>query len=194
MSQISRPPHRTILILPTFVALCIGCGTAGIGPVQSYDAATAASKAIETYDHNGDGKLSADEIESSAALAASKQRIDRNGDGILTAEEIQMRLEEIDAQSDYIGLDVTVSYKGRPLVGAELTLTPEPFMGAGNPIFTGITVEGGGGPLVNQGRRLPGIPPGFYEATIVHTGYGINEVKGYEISDDATGNRLRIVL
>jgi hypothetical protein len=150
--------------------------------------------AIEIYDSNGDGGLSAEEVKSSPALAASGRRVDRNGDAIVTAEELQARMEAIDAQSDLIGLDVRVTFRDRPLVGAVLTLTPEPFMGEGLQTYSGTTIEGGACPLKGDRQNLPGIPVGFYQAKIVHNGQGINDVRGCEIADDVTGNRLRFEL
>jgi EF hand len=186
-------PLRRFLVVVVIVT-CIGCELAGAGRPQAHDPATAASKAIEAYDRNGDGKLSADELKRSPALAASVRRIDRNEDGIITAEEIRARLEEIGSHSDYIALDVVVTYKNRPLAGAKVTLTPESFLGEGYPKFTGTTVDGGGCSLINEGRPLPGVPPGFYQASIVDASRGINVVQGFEISDEVTGNRLRMTL
>ena len=182
-----------LVLLP--VLLSAGCRESARSEVQrKYDAPTAAAIAIETYDTNDDGELSAEEVKSSPALAVSGSRVDRNGDGTLTADEIRTRMEAIDAQSDLIGLDVRVSFRNRPLVGAAVTLTPEPFMGEGLQAYTGITIEGGGCPLNGEKQSLPGVPVGFYQATIVHEGNGITLVRGCEIADDVTGNRLRFEL
>jgi hypothetical protein len=177
-----------------FLPLLSGCGGAISGGVQKYDPASAAAKAIEIYDSNRDGKLSADELKNSPALAARVRRIDTSGDGILNKEEIQARMEALDAGADLIAMDIRLISNGRPLVGAEVTLTPEPFLGEGYQTFSGTSVEGGVCPLVGNGKRLPGIPAGFYQAKIVHTGQGINVVRGMEIADDTTGNRLEIAL
>ena len=162
--------------------------------MQRNDAATAASKAIETYDKNGDGKLSADEFNASPALAASGRRIDSNDDKIMSIEEIQKRLEALDAQADYIGLDVRVTSKGKPLADAEVTFLAEKFLGDGLPAFSGTTNEGGGCPLKSDGKQLPGIPIGFYQVKVVNAKQRINTVRGVEVADDTTGNRLEIAL
>ena len=171
-----------------------GCGGSGPARAIQLDPAASAAKALEAYDTNGDGQLSVGELERTPALAASAQRIDRDGDGALSDQEIRARLEALEAQSDFIALSVLVTSKGRPLVGAVLTLTPEPFMGDDLQSFSGTTVEGGACPLLSDRAPVPGIPVGFYQAKIVHAGASIDEIRGCEIADDVTGNRLRFDL
>jgi hypothetical protein len=182
------------LFLLSAVSSLSGCGAPGVTKLEKYDPATAASKAIEIYDKNDDGKLSADELKASLALAAAGRRVDLNGDKQLTREEIRTRMEALDSQSDYIGLDVLITLKGKQLVGAVLTLSPEPFLGNGFPTFTGTINDGGGCPLQSDGKELPGIPTGFYQAKIVSTEKGITVSRGVEIADDTTGNRLEVSL
>jgi EF hand len=182
------------LSLASLVTTLSGCGGAISAKSENYDVATATAKVLETYDRNGDGQLSAVELKACPALANGMRHIDRNGDGKLTEEEIRARMQSLDDQSDFIGLDLQVTAKGRPLVGAQLTLTPEPFMGDGLQSYSGTTVEGGGCPLKGEKKLLPGIPIGFYRVQVVQADQGINEVRGCEIADDTTGNRLQIAL
>jgi hypothetical protein len=187
----SRSPALLLLLL----SLATGCGGSARSEVQrKYEPALAAAKAIETYDSNHDGKLSAGELKSCPALRGSIPRIDRNADGNLTADELQARLTEIDSQADFIGLDVHVTYKGRPLVGAELTLTPEKFMSEGAQSYSGTTITGGLCPLRGERVQVPGVPPAFYQVRIVHAEHGLDVVRGCEIAEDTTGNRLRFAL
>jgi hypothetical protein len=175
--------------------LLAGCGTSALSEVQrKYEPALAAAKAIETYDRNGDATLSAHELKQSPALAAAARRIDRDGNGVVTAEEIQARLEEIESQADFIGMDIHVTYKDRPLVGAELTLTPEPFLGDARQSYSGTTITGGACLLRGERAQVPGIPPALYQARIVHPEHGLDVVRGVEIAEDTTGNRLRFAL
>jgi hypothetical protein len=172
-----------------------GCGgLSAPAKLEKYDPATAAAKAIEIYDKDDDGKISANEVKDSPALATGGRRFDSNGDSVLTKDEIQARMTALEAQADYVGLDVRILSAGKPLVGAALKLIPEPFLGNGLPTFSGTTVDGGGCPLVSSGKQLPGIPNGLYRAQIVHAAQGINTVRGVEIADDTTGNRLEIAL
>ena len=171
-----------------------GCSGSPGGKLKAYDPPTAAAKAIELYDANGDGKLAADELTKSPALAVSARRLDSNRDSMLTADEIQARFEEAAKWPKLIGLDTWVSARGRPLVGAELTLTPEPFMGDNYPVFKGSTVEGGGYVSPTDERELIGVPAGFYTLRVVHPGQRIDIVRGIEIASDTTGSRLEIAL
>jgi hypothetical protein len=191
-----QPFKRSAAVLFLFGALAIpsGCGKRVAPKLQRNDPPTAASKAIEFYDKNGDSKLSANEFNASPALAASGRRIDANDDKIMSKDEIQKRLEALDAQADYIGLDVRVTSKGKPLADAEVTFQAEPFHGDGFPTFSGKTNEGGGCPLRSDGKQLPGIPIGLYQVRIVSATQHINTTRGVEVADDTTGNRLEIAL
>lgn len=182
------------LALVSLVVTAGGCGGMNSPKSENYDAATATAKALETYDQNSDGQLSAAELKACPALAGGMRRIDRNGDGALSAEELQARMQSLAGQSDFIGLALRVTAQGRPLVGAQLTMTPEPFMGDALQAYSGTTVEGGGCPLKGDNRMVPGIPIGFYRVQIVQADQGINEVRGREVADDTTGNRLSIAL
>ena len=172
-----------------------GCGGSPSASLQSYDPQTAAAKAIELYDANADGKIAADELTKSPALAVSIRRLDGNRDGALTTDEIQARFVELDKWAKYVALDTTFTHRGRPLICAQITMSPEPFMGENYPTYTGPTLEGGTGALQpDDGREFPATPSGFYTVRVVHPGLGIDEVRGAEISDDSSGSRLMIAL
>ena len=177
------------------VCLCaVGCGGAGFGKLSRNDPETAAAEAMELYDGNSDGMLTADELQKSPPLAAAARRIDRNGDGAVAKDEIQTRMQELEEHARYYGLDVHITSKGRALIGAELTLIPEPFMGDGYPTYSGKVAEGGACVLTSDGKQLPGVPAGFYQAKIIHSGQQIDAIRGVEISDDTTSSRLEIAL
>jgi len=172
-----------------------GCGGSVASQLPSYDPVQAASKAMELYDRNGDGKLAADELRECPALVVGLPRIDRNSDRSITAEEIQARFEALDNQSDIKGLDLSVTSQRRPLGGATVTFTPEPFMGEGLQSYSGVTSEPGRCELVGSEVDLYGLPVGYYKVHIVHEGQGINAIRGAEIADDApAGNRLELAL
>ena len=119
---------RIKLLLSFFLVAQIlsasGCGGSPSASLQSYDPQTAAAKAIELYDANGDGKIAADEVKKSPALAVSIRRLDGNRDGALTTDEIQARFVELDKWAKYVALDTTFTHRGRPLVGAQLQCRP----------------------------------------------------------------------
>src|SRR5687768_7684162 len=107
----------------------VGCGGTVASQLPSIDPAQNAAKAMELYDANGDGKLAKDELRNCASLLVAMPRIDGNSDGAIATDEIASRFEELDNQSDIKVLDLSVTVKRKPLAGATVTFTPEPFMG-----------------------------------------------------------------
>jgi hypothetical protein len=173
----------------------IGCG-GGVDKQLSREAAPvdAAAGAVQTYDKDGDGQISAEELKDAPALAAGAMRIDSNQDGMLSKDELQARFEAYENHSDLIAVAVNVAAKRRPLPGATVTLTPEPYMGEGLQSYTGVTTEGGSCQLQGTEMALPGLPIGFYQAHIVQQELGIDKIVGCEIADDASGGRLQLSL
>jgi hypothetical protein len=184
----------SLAFLQLLLILLCGCNSLPDGNLRKYDPPAAAAKAMEIYDANRDGRLAADELKKSPSLAESFVRLDTNRDNALTTDEIQTRFEAADQWPDYVGLDVWITSKGRPLVGAELTLTPEQFMGENYPVLSGTSAAGGSGVGPTDDRGLPGVPAGFYTVRIVHTGQKIDVSRGFEIASDTTGSRLEISL
>jgi EF hand len=181
-------------VILAVAALLSGCGGSGIDRLTRNDPALAADKVMQLYDRNSDGEITADELQNAPSLAAGRPRIDSDQDGTMTKEEIQRRMETILSGADYFPVNVHVKAKGKPLVGATVTLTPESFIGDGYQTFTGTTVDGGVGSLQGDGKQLPGIPAGFYQAKIVHTSQGIDAVRGVEISDETASRDIQIAL
>jgi hypothetical protein len=172
-----------------------GCGGSVTSQLPSYDPEQAASVALELYDRNSDGTLVAEELRESPALAAGRPRIDLNSDGAITAEEMKSRFAALAEQSDVIALDLRVTSNKRPLSGATVTFTPEPFMGDGLQSYSGVTTDHGTCELIGSKVDLYGLPVGYFKVHIVHEGQGIDALRGCEIADDTpTGNRVVIAL
>jgi hypothetical protein len=191
--------HGWILIRWSPFALlslvAVGCGRTVESQLPSYDPAFAASKAMELYDSNNDGKLAADELSKCPALLVGLPRIDRNNDRAISAEEVQARFEALKLQSDVKTIDLLVTSKRRPLGGATVTFTPEPFMGDGQQSFSGTTTEQGRCELIGSKVDLYGLPVGYFKVHVVHDGQGIDVTKGCEVADDSPeGNRIEIAL
>jgi hypothetical protein len=184
--------------LPLFVlllAVTSGCGGSVTSQLPTYDPPFAATKALELYDSNKDGKLSLEELRECPALLAGISRIDRDKDQTVTAEEIQARFEALKSQSDIKTIDLSITSKRRPLGGATVTFTPEPFMGDDLQSYSGTTTEQGRCELIGSQVDLYGLPVGYYKVHVVHAGQGIDAIEGCEIADDSpAGNRIEIAL
>jgi len=188
------PLRRTVLFfkISALVAITVGCGAGQVDSIVL--GPELAQRAMGTYDTNRDNSLSQDELKKSSPLLASLPRIDANKDAAISLEEFSSRVKTLSTGARYIALDVRIVDKGKPVVGAELTLVPEVFMGEGGPKFSGTSSVGGYCSIKSDGPRLPGVPVGWYVATIVVADSQKTVTKGIEIASDTTGNRLEISL
>jgi hypothetical protein len=182
------------IVSGTFVTLLLattGCGgspATELGKKASPEAT--ADAAIKAYDTDRDGELSLVELKAAPALLAAMDRIDTDHNGKVSRGELLARLESQAKGSDLIAMSVTVLSQKRPLAGAQMTLTPEPFQGTGLQSYEGVTTASGSCQLQGQHVKLPGLPPGYYDAHIVATAQGIDQVVGCEVADDAGGSRM----
>jgi hypothetical protein len=129
--------------------------------------ADAAKKALAEFDANKDGYLDAAELEKCPGLKAGLASMDADKDKRLSAAEIADRVREY--HSDKAGLlllSLQVALDGKPLAGADVTLTPEPFLGGAVRLAKGTTDAGGAcTPRLERGQ-YPGIHPGFFRIAI----------------------------
>ncbi|MCO6048050.1 EF-hand domain-containing protein [Aeoliella sp. ICT_H6.2] len=168
--------------------VCAGCGK-GYRSAQASNPADAAAAAIDQYDSNNDGALDANELEASLALADALSRIDSNSDGKLAVDEIEARLRQYASLSEFIAGEVSVTRNGQPVEAAEVTFTPEPFMGDGLPVYQGTTGNAGTTSMLTD-PPTPGVAVGFYRVTI-KTSDGEEIQRGVEIADDSpTSTRI----
>ncbi len=143
--------------------LLLGCSR-GPEPVvpPKYDPGGTASRAMQQYDADGDGVMSAQEAEKAPSLLAAWKRLDANGDGKATRDEIAARVENwIESQIGIMSADCTVTLDGKPLAGAEVLYVPEDFLGGGVLTARGKTDEHGRATLQISGE-LRGAQCGFY--------------------------------
>lgn len=135
----------TRICLATGLLLLVGCGRDEPRvdqPVLSPEGV--ARKALEEYDTNKDGVLSADELERCPALKNSMGWLNTNKDGKLTAAEIAGRIRSYQ-ESKIALLSVTcqVTLDGKPVPDATVTFVPEKFMGTTLKPAAGVTDANG---------------------------------------------------
>jgi hypothetical protein len=167
----------------------------------SVDPDDVASTAIEQFDANRDGALSEDEWKSSPALAAVLGQYDTSGDRILSTDEIAEGIRSW--QSGPVGVRVVpfkISYNGRPLMGATVTLMPAEFLGDAVKPASGESGQLGAGKLSlatedlpKNAPNMPLVQPGLYRVEITHPSLKIPEkynsqtTLGIEISGNNPG-------
>lgn len=118
-----------------------GCSSPGASGVNAESAAT---RAMELYDADGDAALDAHELKKAPALAAAITAYDADGNGRLEANEIAKRLTRLfESSIDLAEVTVQVTADGQPLSGAVVRLRPAEFMGPGMIPAEGITDETG---------------------------------------------------
>lgn len=179
--------------------LCSFCGVAAVAGLVSctsgppaatppdIDPATAAQAAIDQYDQNGDGALSAAEIEDSA-LSLEKWDADRSGS--LSHAEIEQRLTRyVEHGTAMVGLNCYVRLNGRPLENAQVTLKPEEFLGGAVHPAYGTTGRDGVATIAvaEEFRPRPDVEAaqiGLFKVEITHPEVQVKGVSpnAYEIS------------
>ncbi len=154
------------------------------GPVvpQTYEPTKSAELAMSKYDTDQDGKIAGAELKASPALKTALGNIDTDGDGSLTAEEIKNRLTEYKSMSKYVITELQFMRKKRPVVGAEVAVELESFMGEGLPVFKGITNPGGSVVPESDDPDLLGLPLGLYKVEL--SGPNGTKTFGAEFADD----------
>jgi len=116
------------LVLLAAVSGC-GNGAVRIKP-PSINANSAAAKAIELYDTNGDGTLDSAELEQSPGLKAAMKTVDTDGDGQVSESEIADRIKSWQAtKAGICVVNCFITLDKRPLEAASITFEPESFLG-----------------------------------------------------------------
>ena len=137
------------------------------------DPDVAAAKALDEYDADQDGALSAAELERSPGLKDALPQLDTDRDGRLTAEEIAARLNtwlELD-QALHV-LPCQVSWRDQPLVGAKVRFIPESFLGDAFRVAEGTTDKYGTANIIHAPEDRPdpefaqGVRVGIYRVEI----------------------------
>jgi hypothetical protein len=167
------------------VALLSGCSDApGRIATPGIDARHAAEQAFTLYDWDTDGQLNSEELKVSPPLLDAAAAYDTNRDGLLSREELVAGIESWKRRGiGAMALPFTVRLDGRPLQGAEVKLTPAPFLDGAIASASGTADEMGSGSLQITGDRptnvpanLPVIQPGLYLVEITHPTIPVPEV------------------
>lgn len=160
-----------------FLAAVIGCDN---GPraveVPEVNPATAAEKAIRTYDGNGDNALGPDEMAKCPGMLAKLSAYDADKNGSINQAEIAARLGELFKHNPgATQLNCAVTYRGRPLADAEVVFEPEGYLGDEIQVARGVTDAAGvaamGIPsefLPEHLHRLKALHYGTFKVRVTH--------------------------
>ena len=183
---------------------CLGCcnGQPAGPAAPPFDPAASGRRAIADYDIDDDGMISSDEAQACPSLAAAFQRVDTNSDGALSEDEIVSRVSHLlNAPVRIVSGSAHVTLDGQPLIGATVTLEPEPFMGDAFKTLSAVTDERGDASLSGHSKDFPGIYLGFYRVRVskqvegkelLAPKYNRESVLGYEAADDTEETAMNI--
>ena len=157
-----------LFVLAFFV---IGCTKAPV-KAPSIDPANSAVLAIAEYDANDDGMI--DKTEAKKSALDPKKGWDSDGDGAISAEEIQTRLEKYESMRPGLqSLACTVMFRGKELPDATVTFEPESFLGEAVTMGEGTTDSYGSTEIISpdiakEDPTLRGVRCGLYKVKITH--------------------------
>jgi len=153
-----------------------GCSQTPVAEFRppSISSSSAASRALEAYDTNGDGALDDAELEASPALASVKAKYDTNGDGKISKDELVARFDTLFSRGAVLtNLSGTVVNGRSPVAGATVRFVPEEFLGDGIYPAVGETDVGGrimpsleGDDLPADVQESPFIQVGLYRVEV----------------------------
>jgi hypothetical protein len=162
-------------------ALCFalpGCSP-GAGRIEppKIDPVAAARKAIELYDANHDGVLTAEELDQCPGLKAAMIRGDAHDSMRVTVDAIAARLQEYRASRIALtSVTCRVTLDHVPLANATVRFVPESFLGSALKPAMGITNQDGFTVLSHEGSTLPGVHLGFYRVEISRQANGTETI------------------
>ena len=194
MGKMRSTVFATLGFLVLFTAVGC-CSRVPEGPDRpALDPAASGQQAVASYDKDGDGKISGEELAACPALEMALSRIDTSGDSAISADEIAARIDYYQtAKTTIVSGSTEVTMKGSPVVGATVTFEPETFMGPAFKTCSGLTDERGVAFVSGQDAKFPGIYLGLYRVRIskkegdtetIPAKYNTESVLGYEATDD----------
>jgi EF hand len=153
------------------IATLVGCNSRPARvPVPQFDVDEISKQALQLFDRNHDGQLSATEC--SKSLSSAMRRVDLDRDDQISADEIVKRLQFYEQyRAGLVPVFCTLTRGGRPVAGAKITYEPEQFMGQGRLPGFGTTDVGGNAVISVGAEHLPspnhaGLQPGFYRVLV----------------------------
>lgn len=165
----------------------------------------AGEQAVAKYDANGNGAIDGDELVKVPALKVTLKRVDKNGDGKVTADEINERVAAWRrGGAGIMRVAVKVTRDGNPLSGAIVKLVPESFLGSAIKIAQATTRSNGTGFLeISRDPSEAGVQLGYYRIEVSLPGpdgqeqiparFNVQTEYGAEVTlDDPTADQITL--
>jgi hypothetical protein len=153
------------------LAAAVGCSNSPARLVAPSIDSAAGETAVKQYDTNGDGGISAAELDKTPPLKSALARLDKNHDGKLTADEINGRIEQWkQTRVALTSVAPTVRLDGKLLADAQVILLPEQFLGEAVEQAVGKTNDRGiARPRISDQPEGTGVRLGFYRIQVSKT-------------------------
>jgi len=165
-----------LALLGGVLAVITGCSSSGNGPVRppQVDPEAAADRALEQYDKDSDGALSAKELEACPGILVALKQFDANNDEKVDREELVQQLETLYADDvGMMSLACTVRNGRRAVPDAAVRFFPEEFLGDAVKAAGGWTDREGSARIAVPDKFLPEdqqglqmMQPGIYRVEI----------------------------
>lgn len=152
--------------------ITIGCERAPLAPIAPppLDPEAVALSALREADADGDGVIEKNEFDRLPALAGAIQEFDRDRDGGVSAAELQRWLEDVKASGIAQKLlEGVVLYRNMPLANVAVKLVPEACMGGRIKAAEAVTDPGGYFSATIPGAKYRGVHCGFYRIEVTGT-------------------------
>jgi len=166
-----------LLWLSIAASMSLGCSDAPSRlKQQTLNASSVAAEAIKAHDKNGDGNISAAELDGIPSIKGDLSQFDLDKNQSIDASEIAARIDRWQAlKVALVPCSFVVKLDGKPLADAEVKLEPEPFLASNLPMCAGKTDAGGRASpskaensAGDSSAGLTGVPPGLYKLRITH--------------------------
>jgi hypothetical protein len=184
-------------------AICLGLGGCSTHPpgvaAPSVDPDDLSNELLSAHDSDGNGSLSAKELEELPAILDRMKVYDADGNGEVTLEELQTRLKRVfDGRTGLMAAAVRVTRNGKPFRGAIVHFVPLPMLEGLIPVASGVTLSNGQTVLSIRLEDLPPNSPqrqgfcqaGLYSVEVTHPDvkvpqqYNVKTTLGREISPE----------
>ena len=159
---------RLFLLSVVSLSVLVGCSNKPSRiDAPSWDPDGFADAIMTKLDANTDGSVDAKELKGAPGLEWGARYVDTDKNQQLSRDELVTRFQMYkDMRLGLGSKQIQLSYKGRPLAGAKVTLVPDFYLAELIEPATGEVDAGGIVSPVTEGAEVPGVRPGYYRVVV----------------------------